>query len=46
MPERELERLCKVVDRLTDAQQDALDAVVRALAYSGLDYDQWHYRAM
>ena len=35
MPERELERLRKVVDRLTDAQQEALDAVVRALEYSG-----------
>jgi hypothetical protein len=35
MPEQELERLRRVVNRLTDAHQEALDAVVRELEYSG-----------
>ena len=35
MSERELERLQQVVDRLTEAHQEALDTVVRALEYSG-----------
>ena len=35
MPEEELERLRQVANRLTDAHQAALDAVVGALEYSG-----------
>jgi hypothetical protein len=35
MSEQELERLRQVVNRLTYAHQDALDAVDRALEYSG-----------
>jgi hypothetical protein len=35
MPEQELERLRRVVDRLTIAHQEALDAVDRGLEYSG-----------
>jgi hypothetical protein len=35
MPEQELERLRQVANRLTDAHQAALDAVVGALEYSG-----------
>ena len=35
MPEQELERLRQVVNRLTAAHQEALDAVDRALEYRG-----------
>jgi hypothetical protein len=35
MPEQELERLRQVANRLTAAHQEALDAVVGALEYSG-----------
>jgi hypothetical protein len=35
MPEQELERLRRVVNRLTVAHHEALDAVDRGLEYSG-----------
>ena len=35
MPEQELERLRQVVDRLTDANQEALEAINRMLDHEG-----------
>ena len=35
MTEQELERLRQVVDRLTDANQQALEAIERMLGYEG-----------
>ena len=35
MPEQELERLRQVADRLTDANQEALEAIERMLDHEG-----------